>query len=91
MRKDILAVPQNGCGRLLSSTVGLHLQAQVCISTFISHKTCVIDWIMPMAYPDCGLCIDADYTIRMNFTTVPRTWIPINRWRHDVPIHYKVW
>lgn len=32
----------------------------------------------------------ADYTIRMNFTTVPRTWVPINRWRHDVSIHYKV-
>lgn len=26
----------------------------------------------------------------MNFTTVPRTWVPINRWTHSVPIHYKV-
>ncbi|CAL8463070.1 g2604 [Coccomyxa elongata] len=31
----------------------------------------------------------SEYTIRMNFTTVPRTWVPINRWRHDVSIHYK--
>ena len=31
----------------------------------------------------------AEYTIRMNFTTVPRTWISVNKWRHSVPIHYK--
>ena len=36
------------------------------------------------------LLMPADYTIRMNFTTVPRTWIPVNKWRHSVPIHYKV-
>ena len=32
----------------------------------------------------------ADYTIRMNFTTVPRTWELVNIWTHRIPVHYKV-
>lgn len=32
----------------------------------------------------------ADYTIRMNFTVVPRTWSALNKHRHDVSISYKV-
>ena len=32
----------------------------------------------------------ADYTIRHNFTTVPTTWVTVNKYRHSVPIDYKV-
>lgn len=32
----------------------------------------------------------ADYTIRMNFTTVPRTWERVVKWTHGIPVHYKV-
>ena len=48
---------------------------------------------MTLSYPLLSLNIFAllaEYTIRMNFTTVPRTWISVNKWRHSVPIHYKV-
>lgn len=45
--------------------------------------------MMGVVNADYALTTCAEYTIRMNFTTVPRTWIPVNRWRHDVPIHYK--
>ncbi|KAK9833394.1 hypothetical protein WJX81_001382 [Elliptochloris bilobata] len=31
----------------------------------------------------------ADYTIRMNYTTVPRTWEKVNIWTHRIPVHYK--
>ncbi|KAK9808229.1 hypothetical protein WJX73_000749 [Symbiochloris irregularis] len=31
----------------------------------------------------------ADYTIRMNFTTVPRTWVNINKHRHWIQTSYK--
>ncbi len=31
-----------------------------------------------------------DYTIRHNFTTVPTTWVTVNKYRHSVPIDYKV-
>lgn len=30
-----------------------------------------------------------DYTIRMNYTTVPRTWVPVNKWKHHLSVHYK--
>jgi len=30
-----------------------------------------------------------DYTIRMNYTTVPRTWVPVNKWTHHVSVHYR--
>lgn len=30
-----------------------------------------------------------DYTIRMNYTTVPRTWVPVNKWKHHLSAHYK--
>lgn len=31
----------------------------------------------------------ADYTIRMNFTTVPRTMTRVHKWMHSIPVHYK--
>ena len=33
--------------------------------------------------------VRADYTIRMNFTTVPRTWEKVRKWTHRIPVHYK--
>ena len=30
-----------------------------------------------------------DYTIRMNYTTVPRTWVPVNKWKRHLSVHYK--
>lgn len=30
-----------------------------------------------------------DYTIRMNYTTIPRTWVPVNKWKHHLSVHYK--
>ncbi|KAK9829531.1 hypothetical protein WJX72_006343 [[Myrmecia] bisecta] len=31
----------------------------------------------------------ADYTVRMNYTTVPTTSIAVNKWKHGVPVYYK--
>ena len=44
---------------------------------------------MQLVQADISVACYLEYTIRMNFTTVPRTWISVNRWRHDVSIHYK--
>ncbi len=27
-----------------------------------------------------------DYTIRMNYTTVPRTWLSVNKWSHHLKV-----
>lgn len=31
----------------------------------------------------------ADYTIRMNYTTVPTTWSSVNKWSRGIPVYYK--
>lgn len=31
-----------------------------------------------------------DYTIRMNYTTVPRTWVPVNKWSRHLRVGHFV-
>ena len=69
--------------------------AGIILSLYHCHAFRPLETCMLMQLSDISsfrqtLLMPADYTIRMNFTTVPRTWIPVNKWRHSVPIHYKV-